>query len=91
MPPHLAHWPHPTHASAPVRPQAGNTTRLLRNSDAPEAAVPSAEQYGTVLQAARITLGMEERKDAIWQGVQEAAHSVGGEFFYCILAIFNYC
>ncbi|GAB4813228.1 hypothetical protein N2152v2_000274 [Parachlorella kessleri] len=58
--------------------QAGSCTRLLRNSDAPQASVPSADAYRQVLGGGRITLGLEERKAAIWAGVTEAAHSVGG-------------
>lgn len=57
---------------------AGNTTRLLRNAERPEHSVPSADDYSSVLTQGRITLGVAQRRDQVWEGVQAAAHSVGG-------------
>ena len=59
--------------------QAGTTTRLLRNAPQPEVGVQSADDYLGVLEGGRITLSLEDRKDRIWAGVQQAAHDVGGE------------
>lgn len=58
--------------------QAGSTTRLLRNSETPEVAVASAEQYGAVLAGGRITLSGDQRAEAIWQDVLAMAQKVGG-------------
>ena len=58
---------------------AGATTRLLRNSDAPEALVPGADDYLATLRRGGIALPLAARSEAIWSGVTEAAHSVGGE------------
>ncbi|EFN58140.1 hypothetical protein CHLNCDRAFT_141905 [Chlorella variabilis] len=58
--------------------QAGATTRLLRNADQPEQQVASADAYLSVLQQGRISLGLEARKESIWQAVTAAAEGVGG-------------
>ncbi|PSC72381.1 Glycine-tRNA ligase chloroplastic mitochondrial [Micractinium conductrix] len=58
--------------------QAGATTRLLRNADAPEQQVPSADAYLAVLQHGHISLGLVARKQAIWGHVTAAAAGVGG-------------
>ena len=39
----------------------------------------SAEEYLAVLGSGGIELGVAGRREAIWQGVTAAAHSVGGE------------
>ena len=59
-------------------PQAGSTTRVLRNAAQPELAVPSAEAYGALLTAQRITLPVEQRQDAIWEQVAAMAKQVEG-------------
>lgn len=64
-------------ATSAHRPQAGSTTRLLRNSETPEVAVASAEQYGAVLAGGRITLSGDQRAEAIWQDVLAMAQKVG--------------
>lgn len=58
--------------------QAGSTTRLLRNADQPEQQVASAADYLPVLQQGAISLGLEGRKQQIWQAVTAAAAGVGG-------------
>ncbi|PRW56476.1 Glycine-tRNA ligase chloroplastic mitochondrial [Chlorella sorokiniana] len=58
--------------------QAGDSTRLLRNADAPEQRVASADAYQSVLQQGRISLGLEPRKQQIWKDVTAAAEGAGG-------------
>ena len=57
---------------------SGAVTRVLRNADQPEQIVHSADEYLNVLHAARITLGVTQRREDVWRGVQGAAHAVGG-------------
>ncbi|KAF5842959.1 glycyl-tRNA synthetase alpha subunit-domain-containing protein [Dunaliella salina] len=58
--------------------QAGRATRLLRNSEQPEAQVPSADAYESVLKAANISLEQDSRRSNIWEQVTAAAASMGG-------------
>lgn len=62
----------------PRPPQAGSTTRVLRNSASPELSVPRAEDYASLLAQQRITLASAQRADAIWEAVVGAAQEVGG-------------
>ncbi|KAG7672971.1 putative Glycine--tRNA ligase, chloroplastic/mitochondrial 2 [Nannochloris sp. 'desiccata'] len=57
---------------------SGATTRLLRTDPEPEHIVPSADTYLHVLNQGRITLGVNQRREDVWTGVQAAAHGVGG-------------
>lgn len=57
---------------------SGSNTRLLRTDSEPERVVPSADEYLHVLHGGRITLGVEQRREDIWSGVQSAAHGVNG-------------
>ena len=56
----------------------GATTRLLRNSEAPDALVSSAAAHAATLAASDIIVDVQERKDSIWDGVNAAAAGVGG-------------
>mmetsp|Transcript_3453 Transcript_3453/g.7887 ORF Transcript_3453/g.7887 Transcript_3453/m.7887 type:complete len:1097 (-) Transcript_3453:1061-4351(-) len=58
--------------------QAGRVTRLLRNSEQPEAQVPSADAYEGVLKAANICLEQGSRRSSIWAQVTAAAADMGG-------------
>ena len=78
VPPPGSHPPSTLPPPTPSPRPAGNTTRLLRNGDAPEAAVAGADAYLSVLQQGRISLGVQHRKNQIWAAVQAAAHDVGG-------------
>lgn len=52
---------------------SGSSTRLLRTSSPPTAAVESAGAYAGLLAAEGIILDVEERRRQIWAGVTEAA------------------
>jgi len=57
---------------------SGRSTRLLRNSDSPEAELASAGDYEGAMAAAGIDIRVASRRDAIWASALEAARSVGG-------------
>ncbi|EFJ48902.1 hypothetical protein VOLCADRAFT_59982 [Volvox carteri f. nagariensis] len=57
--------------------QAARTTRVLRNSPAPELVVSSAETYLPALATAGIALSGSDRAEAIWRDVEAAAANVG--------------
>ena len=57
---------------------AGAGTRVLRTAAQPEEEVPSADDYARVLRAARITLGLAQRREDVWLGVQAAAQGARG-------------
>lgn len=56
----------------------GTVTRLLRNSSQPESVVPSADDYLSILRDGRITIGIAQRRNDVWEGVTAAAHGVCG-------------
>jgi len=58
---------------------SGNVSRGLRPYDSPEVKISSADKYFDTIREAGILLDKEERKAAIVEQVNEAAHLVGGE------------